>query len=64
MREETNLHVPPAKLWQCVCGGTELPLKDYEHVIGCPGCERLITEIAEALDEIASQWSPSSMSVS
>ena len=56
MREETTLHVPPSKLWQCVCGGVELPLRDYEHVIGCPACEQLITEIAEALDEIASQY--------
>jgi hypothetical protein len=34
----------------------ELPPSDYEHVIGCPACERLITEIAEALDDIASQY--------
>jgi hypothetical protein len=56
MREETTLHVHPSKLWQCVCGGLELPLSDYEHVIGCPACERLITEIAEALDDIANQY--------
>jgi hypothetical protein len=55
MREET-LHVAPAKLWQCVCGGLDLALSDYEHVIGCPACERLITEIAEALDEIANRY--------
>ena len=56
MREEQSLHVPPGKLWQSVCGAVELPLSDYEHVIGCPACEKLITEIAEALDDIASQW--------
>lgn len=56
MREEQNIHVPPGKLWQSVCGAVELPLSDYEHVIGCPACEKLITEIAEALDDIANQW--------
>ena len=56
MREESTIHVPPAKLWQCVCGALELPLSDYEHVIGCPACEQLITEIAEALDDIASRY--------
>ena len=56
MRPETTLHVPPGKLWQCVCGALELPQSDYEHVIACPDCEKLITEIAEALDDIASQW--------
>jgi hypothetical protein len=59
MREEQSLHVPPGKLWQSVCGAAELQLSDYEHVIGCPACEKLITEIAEALDDIANQW-PSS----
>ena len=56
MRELTTLHVEPSKLWQCACGAGELPLRDYEHVIGCPACEKLITEIAEALDDIASRW--------
>jgi len=56
MTEETTLHVPPSKLWQCVCGALELPLRDYEHVIGCPGCEKLITEIAEAMDDIANRY--------
>ncbi len=63
MREETTTHVPAAKLWQCVCGGLDLPLSDYEHVIACPACEKLITEIAEALDDIAEKWrSDSAMS--
>ena len=56
MREESSLHIPPSKMWQSVCGGLELPLRDYEHMAGCPGCEKLITEIAEALDDIAQQY--------
>ena len=64
MRPEPTLHVPPGKLWQSVCGALELPQSDYEHVIGCPACEKLITEIAEALDDIASQWPTSGATAS
>ena len=56
MREEHTSHVSPSKLWLCACGAIELPWKDYEHIFACPDCEKLITEIAEALDDIANLW--------
>ena len=56
MRVEETLHVPPGKLWQSACGGLELPISDFEHVMGCPGCEKLITEIEEALSDIANRY--------
>ncbi len=56
MREEPTTHVSPSKLWQCACGAMDLAWTDYEHVFECEACEKLITEIAEALDEIATQW--------
>jgi hypothetical protein len=62
MHEEQTTHVSPSKLWQCACGAMDLAWTDYEHVFGCPDCEKLITEIAEALDDIASQWPESGAS--
>jgi hypothetical protein len=52
MREEAALHVPPIRLWQSLCGGTELATSDYEHVIHCFECEQLAMAIGDALDEI------------
>lgn len=52
MREEIALHVPPIRLWQSLCGGTELATRDYEHVIHCLECEQLAMAIGDALDEI------------
>jgi hypothetical protein len=53
---QLTTHVSPSKLWQCACGAVDLAWPDYEHVFGCPDCEKLITEIAEALDDIANRW--------
>jgi hypothetical protein len=53
---QLTTHVSPSKLWQCACGAVDLATADYEHVFGCPDCEQLINEIAEALNDIANQW--------
>ena len=52
MREEIALHVPPIRLWQSLCGGAELPTRDYQHVIHCIECEKLARAIGDALDDI------------
>lgn len=52
MREETMEHVPPIRLWQALCGGAELPTRQYQHIIHCVACETLATQIGDALDDI------------
>ena len=52
MRSETLLHVPAIRLWQALCGGTELPKGEYQHIINCVACETLATQIGDALDDI------------
>jgi hypothetical protein len=39
-------------LWQALCGGIELPTGQYQHIIYCVACERLATQIGDALDDI------------
>jgi hypothetical protein len=45
-------HVPPLLLWQCACGGRDLPEREHDHLIACAGCETLATEIGDALNDI------------
>jgi len=52
MRKDTVAHVAPIRLWQCLCGGCDLPKSDYQHVITCAECEALATEIGDALDDL------------
>jgi len=52
MRSETTQHVPPITLWQALCGGAELPKRQYQHIIHCVACEELATQIGDALDDI------------
>jgi hypothetical protein len=52
MRSETVGHVPPIRLWQALCGGAELPTRQYQHIIHCVECETLATQIGDALDDI------------
>jgi hypothetical protein len=52
MRSETVDHVPPIRLWQALCGGAELPKRQYQHIIHCVACETLATQIGDALDDI------------
>ena len=52
MRSETTGHVPAIRLWQALCGAAELPNRQYQHVIHCVACERLATQIGDALDDI------------
>ena len=52
MRATAPTHVSPIVLWQCLCGGTDLPKADHQHIIDCIQCETLAEEIAEALDDI------------
>jgi len=53
MRSATTIeHVSPMLLWQCLCGGSELPFADHEHVILCEQCENLADQIAGALDDL------------
>jgi len=49
---ETIEHVPAIRLWQAMCGGAELPTRQYEHVIHCVACETLATQMGDALDDI------------
>ena len=51
---ETAGHVPAIRLWQMLCGGTELPKGQYQHIIHCVACETLATQIGDALDDIES----------
>jgi hypothetical protein len=52
MGNDTATHVEPIRLWQCLCGGSDLPKHDYQHVINCEECETLATEIGDALDDL------------
>jgi len=52
MQNETVGHVPPIRLWQALCGGAELPKRQYQHIIHCVACETLATQIGDALDDI------------
>jgi len=52
MQSDTIRHVPAIKLWQALCGGTELPTRQYQHIIHCIACETLATQIGDALDDI------------
>jgi hypothetical protein len=52
MRNDTQGHVPPIRLWQALCGGAELPTRQYQHIIHCVACETLATQIGDALDDI------------
>ena len=52
MRNETTAHVPAIRLWQALCGGAELPTRQYQHIIHCVACETLATQIGDALDDI------------
>lgn len=52
MRNETVGHVPAIRLWQALCGGAELPTRQYQHIIHCVECETLATQIGDALDDI------------
>ena len=52
MRDAIGAHVAPIRLWQCLCGGSDLPKNDYQHVITCAECEALATEIGDALDDL------------
>jgi hypothetical protein len=47
-----TLHIQPLTLWQCACGGRDLPRRDYQHIIVCTECKMLATEIGEALDDL------------
>ena len=50
--ETTTVHVSPIRLWQALCGGVQLPQGQYQHVIHCVACEKLATQIGDALDDI------------
>jgi hypothetical protein len=52
MRSELIGHVPALILWQALCGGAELPKGQYQHIIHCPACETLASQIGDALDDI------------
>ena len=52
MRSDAQVHVPPILLWQSLCGGGDLPKRDYQHIITCLECETLAKEINDALDDI------------
>jgi len=53
MRSESSIrHVPAIRLWQALCGGAELPKRQYQHIIHCVECETLATQIGDALDDI------------
>jgi hypothetical protein len=36
-------------LWQFLCGGIDLPLRDYQHVVTCTACETFGEQILDAL---------------
>ena len=52
MQNETMGHVPAIRLWQALCGGAQLPKRQYQHIIDCVACETLATQIGDALDDI------------
>jgi hypothetical protein len=52
MQNDAIGHVPPIRLWQALCGGAELPTRQYQHIIHCVACETLATQIGDALDDI------------
>jgi hypothetical protein len=52
MRTDIIGHVPAIILWQALCGGAQLPKRQYEHIIDCVACETLATQIGDALDDI------------
>jgi len=52
MRTDIIGHVPAIILWQALCGGAQLPKRQYQHIIDCVACETLATQIGDALDDI------------
>jgi hypothetical protein len=52
MTNDTDVHVQPIVLWQFICGGIDLPSRDYEHIVNCMACEIFGEEICEALGRI------------
>jgi hypothetical protein len=52
MRTDIIGHVPAIILWQALCGGAQLPKRQYEHIIDCVACETRATQIGDALDDI------------
>jgi hypothetical protein len=39
-------------LWQFICGGIDLPMRDYQHILKCLACESFGEQICEALGRI------------
>jgi hypothetical protein len=52
MRTDIIGHVPAIILWQALCGGAQLPKRQYQHIIDCVACETLAMQIGDALDDI------------
>jgi hypothetical protein len=36
-------------LWQFFCGGVDLPVRDYQHIVTCPACETFGEQMLDAL---------------
>jgi hypothetical protein len=45
-------HIRPIVLWQFICGGIDLPVRDYQHILKCLACESFGEQICEALGRI------------
>jgi len=52
MQNDAAVHIQPLVLWQCACAARDLPESAYRHIIACSECDRLATEIGEALDDL------------
>ena len=48
-------HVSPAALWTYGCRVHALNDVEFEHMLLCVECERLLDEIEEALNDIADE---------
>jgi hypothetical protein len=52
---DASVHVRPIVLWQFLCGGIELPLRDYEHIATCLACETFGDEVVDALGRLETE---------
>ena len=45
-------HVPPMELWGYTNGMASLSDEHFEHLVSCFGCQMLVREFIDALEEL------------
>jgi hypothetical protein len=45
-------HIPATVLWQCVITDTPPDFEDFEHLLDCAQCLKMLGEMGDTFDEI------------